>query len=362
MFLKKKIRSLITIPRSIYHYKKGTLRLPYMPSAVWIEPTNVCNLKCIMCPNSVIKQENPGFMSLDLYKKIISGGKNFFGAVVLCLSGEPFLHKDLPEMVRFAKENGINSMISTNATVMTKEMSMAVLENGLSWINFSFDGCSKEIYEKVRVGGNFEKTLQNIVDFLKIKKELNAKTKVEIQILVMDEVGQKDFDKNIDNFKKNFENLPLNNIQVRQPSTWGGVLYGTDKYKYKKLEKTYSPCSYLWSSMHFLWDGTVVACTSDFWGKNALGKFPEQNIEEIWNGKKFQNFRKAMIERDYNKYFKYCDKCDSLWSERIFGLPPGIRGVSGFAISNVFGYSVLGILKKMAEKFSSRFVMKSLKK
>lgn len=358
----KKIKNIITIPRSIYHYKRGNLKLPYMPNVAWIEPTNVCNLKCIMCPNSVLKQENPGFMPMELYKKIIDEGKGFLTTALLCLAGEPFLHQDLLQMVRYAKKNGISPIISTNATVMTKEASEAVLRAGLDWINFSFDGCSKEIYESIRVGGNFERTIENIIDFLKLKKELGKKTEVEIQILIMDEKGQEDFDKNIRSFAKRFEGLPLNNIQFRKPSTWGGVLHGTDKYEYKELGKKYSPCSYLWSSMHFLWDGTVVACTTDFWGKNALGKFPDQSMKQIWNGKKFQNFRKAMIERKYSEYFEYCDKCDGLWSERIWGLPPGIRGVSGLALSSVFGYSIMKMLKKLAEKSNSNFVMKSLKK
>jgi radical SAM protein with 4Fe4S-binding SPASM domain len=178
----------------------------------------------------------------------------------------------------------------------------------------------------------------------------------------MDKEGQKDFAKNIDDFKKKFKGLPLDNIQIRQPSTWGGVLHGTDKYEYKKLGKNYSPCSYIWSSMHFLWDGSVVACTTDFWGKNTLGKFPDQSIKEIWNGEKFQNFRKAMIEKKYYNHFEYCDKCDSLWSECILGLPPGIRGVSAFVISNIFGFTSIKILKRMAEKINSRFVMRSIKK
>jgi len=104
MPFKIKIKSLITIPRSVYHYKRGSLKLPYMPHTAWIEPTNVCNLKCIMCPNSVIPQNNPGFMSMDLYKKIIDEGKNHFTSIVLCLAGEPFLHKQLPEMVAYAKK------------------------------------------------------------------------------------------------------------------------------------------------------------------------------------------------------------------------------------------------------------------
>lgn len=356
----KKIKNILTIFRSIFHYKKGNLRLPYLPTAAWIEPTNVCNLKCIMCPNSVITQKNPGFMNMDLYKKIIDEGKNHFSVAFLCLAGEPFLHKNLSEMVAYAKKNGVSPIISTNATVMSKETSRAILKAGLDWINFSFDGCSKEIYEKIRVGGNFEKTIQNIIDFLEIKKELKSKVKIEIQILIMDENGQKDFEKNIENFKNRFKDLPLDNIQIRQPSTWGGILHGTDKYKYKKLGKVYSPCSYLWSSMHFLWDGTIVACTSDFWGKNALGKYPDQSIKQIWNGEKFQNFRRAMQERKYNDYFEYCNECDGLWSERILGLPPGIRGISSLTLSSIFSYSAMMIFKKMAEKINSRFVMKSL--
>jgi radical SAM protein with 4Fe4S-binding SPASM domain len=358
---KSAIKSLMTIPRSIYHYKKGSLTLPYLPNIAWIEPTNVCNLKCIMCPNSVITQKNPGFMNMDLYKKIIDEGKNHFSGIILCLAGEPFLHQQLPEMVKYAKQNGIGVMLSTNGTVMTSDTSRKIIKAGIDWINFSFDGCSKEIYEKIRVGGDFEKTIENIADFLEIKKELKSKVKAEIQILIMDENGQKDFDKNISAFKKRFDELSLDNIQFRKPSTWGGVLHGTDKYEYKELGKTYSPCSYLWSSMHFLWDGTVVACTTDFWGKNSLGKFPNQSIRQIWNGKKFQIFRKAMLERKYQSHFEYCDKCDSLWSERIIGLPSGIRGVSGLTFAGVFGYESITILKKIAEKISSKFVMRSFK-
>lgn len=362
MSIPKKIKSLVTIPRSIRCYKKGILKLPYMPSIAWIEPTNVCNLKCIMCPNSVIPQEKPGFMDMELYKKIIDEGKGYLTNIILCLAGEPFLHKQLPEMIAYAKKRGIGTMISTNGTILTKEASKQAIEAGLDWINFSFDGCSKEVYESVRVGGNFEKTVENIIDFLRIKKELGAKTEAEIQILIMDEAGQKDFDKNIDSFRKFFRDLPLDNIQVRQPSTWGGILHGTDKYEYKKLEDKYFPCSYLWSSMHFLWDGTAVACTTDFWGKNTLGKFPEQSIKEIWNGEKYQNFRKAMIDRQYKGFFEYCDKCDSLWSESILGLPPGIRGISALTFSHVFGYSNIKSFKKIAKRMNPRFVMKPISK
>ena len=179
-----------------------------------------------------------------------------------------------------------------------------------------------------------------------------------IQILVMDKEGEKELKENLDNFRKHFMGLPLNNIQIRIPNTWGGVFYGTEKYQYAELGSTYSPCSYIWSSVFFLWDGTAVACCADFWGLNKLGKFPEESIREIWNSDRYRNFRQAMLERDYNKYSKYCEKCDSLWSDRILGLPPGIRGVAASAVSYCFGYSMLKVFKKIAARLNPNFTMK----
>lgn len=77
MTILRKIKHLITILRSIYHYKKGDLCLPYLPNALWTELTNVCNLRCIMCPNSVRAQKKSGFMDIELYKKIIDEAKVF---------------------------------------------------------------------------------------------------------------------------------------------------------------------------------------------------------------------------------------------------------------------------------------------
>ncbi len=359
----KKITNFNTVLKSIYCYSKKKLDLPYMPNALWIEPTNACNLKCIMCPNSIIKNPNPGFMDIEVYKEIIDQAKDFASYVVLCISGESLLHKDFVEMVRYAKSNGLEVYLSTNATVMTSEISRNIIDAGLTWINFSFDGVLKDTYEKVRVKANFEKTLENIVNFLKIKKELNASTQTELQIIIMDDKGQKEYDENKDAFLENFKDLPLDSVQARKPSTWGSFLADTDKYVPIELEKThgYSPCSYLWSSLHILWDGRIVACTSDFFGDNVLGKFPEQSLKEIWNGKLMKNFRQAMIDGSYLKYNKNCKDCDAIWEKRILGLPSGLRGISAITVSNIFSKKFLELAKKIAKLADSKFTMKVIK-
>lgn len=355
-------KKLINIPRSIYHYKRGHLKLPYLPSALWIEPTNVCNLKCIMCPNSVVTQKNPGFMEMDLYKKIINEAKSFVSYIVLCVSGEPLLNKNLPRMIKYAKYNGIYTYLSTNCTVLTPQLSMEILNAGLSWINFSFDGCTKETYEKVRVNARFNESLRNVIEFLKIKKHLGAKTQSDLQILVMDDDGLRDYRENIASFSSNFSGLPLDSIQLRKPSSWGRVFINSDKFKPKNLGKKFSPCSYLWSSLHVLWDGRVVACTSDFFGENILGKFPEKTLRKIWNDIPMRNFRYAMRNNKYLEFNKNCQQCDSLWEKLILGLPAGIRGISAITVSYNFGKTFFAIFKKMAQFLNSDFAMEVIKK
>ncbi|MFH1744575.1 MAG: radical SAM protein [bacterium] len=358
----KKIKNLIGIFSSVYYYKKRSIKLPYLPNAIWIEPTNVCNLKCIMCPNSIIQNSNPGFMDLNLYKKIIDEAEDFVSYAVLCLSGESLLNKNFPEMVDYAKRHGIYTYLSTNATLLTPKISRQIIQAGLNWINFSFDGVSREIYEKIRVNADFEKTVDNIINFLKIKKELNADVQAELQIMIMDKKGEDDFKNNKEDFFKKFEGLPLDGFQVRKPSTWGGFLAGTDKYTPIEYEKSgrYSPCSYLWGSLHILWDGRIVACTSDFFGDNIFGKFPEKTLKEIWNGELMCNFRKAMVDGTYLEFNKNCKDCDAIWEKKILGLPCGLRGICAITFSNIFGRKFLIWFKNLAKYFNHKFAMEMI--
>jgi len=298
----------------------------------------------------------------QLYQKIIDEAQDFASYVVLCISGESLLHPKFAQMVKYAKDSGLSVYVSTNATVLTPKLSERILKAGLDWIGFSFDGCSKEVYEKIRVGANFEKTLENIIQFLKIKKRLKAKTHAELQIMIMDEQGQKDYEENINGFLKRFSGLPLDYVQLRRPSTWGGYFSGTSKFKPKKLGKKYSPCSYLWSSSYILYDGRVVACCSDFFGTYVLGKFPEKSLKEIWNDEPVRKFRQAMIKKRYLRFNKNCKDCDALWDQRILTLPSGIRGISVTTLSNVVGKNMFGFFKRVAKILDPNFAMEVLSK
>src|SRR3989338_638051 len=172
---KKKINKLFCFANVLRHYKLGSKRLPYGPLRLWVEPTSFCNLKCPMCTSKDVPEEKIGYMDWDLYKKIIDEAKDFVYDINLFMGGESLFHKRLPEMIAYAKANGIRTRLSTNATVLTKDKREALLDAGLDFIIFSFDGYEKEVYEKIRVNANFEKTLGNIKAFLEEKKRRGSR-------------------------------------------------------------------------------------------------------------------------------------------------------------------------------------------
>ena len=139
-----------------------------------IETTNVCNLLCPMCPRTIQIDKGSyvdiGTMSMDFYKKIIDEGTaNGLRSIKLNYLGEPLLDRYIVERIQYAKSKGvIEVMFNTNATTLTDEMSHKLLEAGLDSIFFSVDSFSREIFNKIRIGADYDKVVQNIINFVKI--------------------------------------------------------------------------------------------------------------------------------------------------------------------------------------------------
>ena len=64
---------------------------------------------------------------------------------------------------------------STNGILLNKKISTDLIKSGLTRIQISIDAITKETYDKVRPGGNYNKIIENINEFLLIKQNLNAR-------------------------------------------------------------------------------------------------------------------------------------------------------------------------------------------
>ena len=237
----KKIKILRNNIRALQNYRKQKVVLDNPPTFIWIEPTNHCNLHCIMCPTGAgMVNIQKGYMDYQLYKNIIDEIKSYASAIILALGGESLLHSELFNMIKYASSNGIKVLLNTNATLLDKETAQLLLDSGISSISFAFDGFNKETYEKVRVGASFEKTLDNILYFLSLKK--NNKRKKPYTILSVLKLGTEDCSKEEkEAFLKRFDGL-INEIRLREVSSWGSTFKDSDKFPHKRYDILWTPC------------------------------------------------------------------------------------------------------------------------
>lgn len=296
-------------------YNLGKTTLNYLPLRLWIELTNHCNLRCVMCPNKDLKNEEKGFMDMDLFQKIVDEAARFIFDVHLLHRGESLLHPLFFEMARYSVDKKIRTLLHTNGTVLDEEKSRKLIETGLDVLSFSFDGYDKRTYESIRVNGDFEKTVNNIQRFLQIKKEL--KSKKPYTILELINFPNSEFKTDLakrEEFLKKFSSLPLDKLVVKEFHNWAGELDN------KAERKKFSPCTYLWNALVIFWDGSVLPCSQDFFGYYSLGNVRNSSLAEVWNNEKMIHLRKQHLAKNIEE-FKTCSECDRVWRDKFLDHP-----------------------------------------
>ncbi len=96
-----------------------------------------------------------GLLNFDDFKNWIDQIKDTGFYVQLFFQGEPYINKQLPEMIKYAQKNNIYVSISTNGHFVNENNVDYVLENAPDKLIYSVDGLDEESYQKYRVGGTF---------------------------------------------------------------------------------------------------------------------------------------------------------------------------------------------------------------
>ena len=138
--------------------KKASERRPIV---VW-NITRSCNLKCVHCYNDsgVLKADDE--LTTDEAKTVLDDLVQFGVPSVLFSGGEPLTRPDLFELIGYAVERGVRTVISTNGTLITTEMAKKIKQHGVSYVGISLDGIG-EINDKFRgVDGAFDRAVQGI--------------------------------------------------------------------------------------------------------------------------------------------------------------------------------------------------------
>jgi len=131
------------------------------PVVVW-NMTRRCNLKCVHCYAQAKDIEFENELSTEEGKALIDDLANYGSPVILFSGGEPTLRKDLPELAAYAREKGMRAVISTNGTLIDRDLAKRLKDVGLSYVGVSLDGI-RETNDRFRgMKGAFDAALRGL--------------------------------------------------------------------------------------------------------------------------------------------------------------------------------------------------------
>lgn len=275
---------------------------------IYVEITNSCNLKCSFCPEGKKEKE---FMSVEKFEHIINQIKEYTNLIALHVKGEPLLHPNLKEILNVCKENKILVNITTNATLLEKNLDTIIESGAVRQLNLSLHSITKnENTDKY----NFENYIKSV---LNSSKEILEKTEIIISYRLW----------NLENIEKNSENYHILNA-LESAFNVENLKEIAKKEKFVKLVEN----AFLNQDLEFVWpsleneiisevgscwglrnqvailvNGDVVPCCLDGEGKILLGNIFDSDFSDIINSE----YSKELIKNfEENKIIhNLCKRC-----------------------------------------------------
>lgn len=279
------------------------------PRVVAAENTNICNARCVMCPYTKMRRRQ-GFMDMALYRKIVDECATYRNVEIrLTGFGEPLLDKKLIERITYAKQKGIEKVqLTTNASLLHREIARAIVNSGLDEIMFSVDGYDKESYERIRVGLSFDRVYEN----LKLFRQLRGGHKRPKTIASI--ICFKEYSGHMKEMIRLW-GVCADHLFIKPPEDWAGEVAGL---KGKALgENIHFPCPYLWTQFLITWDGIAGLCCRDFCNiRISIGDVTRESIYDIWHGATLRKLREIDAAGRTLEPCLYCAYAPNWWGER----------------------------------------------
>lgn len=295
------------VPYLIYRFKFRVLaerhQVSDFPLHILIEPMSVCNLRCVMCfqvDKSFTRKPYMGAMNMELFRNVIDqAAEGGAGAISIGSRGEPFLHPKLPEMLRYAsdKKTFFDLKINTNATRLTEAQCHALLSSDVNLVVLSIDAHEKELYEKIRVRGDFDQVLANVRRLRAIRDRDYPDSKIEIRVSGVK--FRPDQDEKA--FMAFWSDICDTVVYVRAQKRW-------NTYENPIDPDVAHPCSFLWNRLYVWHDGKCNPCDEDYKSLLSPGSAHERSLKAIWQGETMTKMREAHLT-GRRGCFNPCDRC-----------------------------------------------------
>jgi len=283
------------------------------PKVVLIDTVSLCNLRCSMCVHKEMTRKK-GVMPWKIFTKIIDEIADtdksvrtwlvFFGEAMILKKTSPSIF----DMIKYAKNKGLKDVVlNSNANMLDLEAANELIDSGLDAIYIGLDAFKAKTYRKIRVGGDYEKTVRNVLNLIDLKNRIKRTHPViYIQFVEMDSnKGEKN---DFINFWKEKGAI----VKIRPKVSWAGSI---DAPNLTMGDKDRWPCHWAMQTMSVTDSGKVVTCAVDLDAKFVAGDINNASLKDIWNGqlKKIRSFHN---NKEFNKLPPFCRACKDWQSAR----------------------------------------------
>ncbi len=257
----------------LWSFLAGRERVPALPVEYIVETTAKCNLYCPMCPRETHKQPKED-MTDEVFEALVQGSAHTAEHMMLIGLGEPFMDRKIFDRIGYCERHGISTLLSTNGTFLDEKAAARLLDSPLAHITLSFDGASKETFERYRKGARFEKVRDNFVRFARMKRERGSKMQVVAQMVRMPGNAHE-----VEAFRSFWEAVPgVDQVRVKEDETnlvQEGRRNVSGRSGSDGREIKMTRCHYLWrGAMYVKHDGRVYPVLPELRaGRRSGGRF-----------------------------------------------------------------------------------------
>lgn len=303
------------------------LEYPTFPYRIEVEHTTQCDKKCILCEHTYWGEKEKGKrLTFKEAKKIIDEFPNL-RYINITGEGSGFLNPDFLKILRYLRSKNVSVNFVDEFEYINRERARKLIKLGVNTIFCSMDGATKETYESIKVGCNFDKVIKNLRQFKELKEKLNSPLPtVSFRFIVN---------------KRNFREMPkfielVHSLGVMGAGSrieFAGVLKFDEiahlyleevpppildetKRKARKLgvpikfahlgKETIRPLStcVAWVEPYIMMKGYVLPCCSvlmsnkrSYLREHSFGNIFEESFEEIWNSERYKKFRSLVLQK-----------------------------------------------------------------
>ncbi|NNE35055.1 MAG: radical SAM protein, partial [Rhodothermales bacterium] len=292
------------------------------PTKIKIEASSVCQLKCPSCPTASGKTRPTlgwGFLTLEHFQQVVDENP-WVSHVELSNYGEILLNPNLLEILEYAYRRGVtlSARNGVNLNNVKAEVLDGLAKYRLRHMTCSIDGASQSTYIQYRVGGNFDRVIENIRTLNTFKQIHRTRYphlrwqfvvfghnehEIPLARAMADELGME--------FKPKLNWDPLKS-PIRNEEYVRRELGVASRDEFRQTHgRDYASlsCTSLWTSPQINWDGQVLGCARNFWGTFGGNVF-EDGVDAGINSEGIQYARDMLQGRRAARDDIPCSTCD----------------------------------------------------